>query len=66
MGRVGFGRPSRSGSRILTIGEVVEFRATGAIEYLFSTTEDSYMKIQGPVLEQYKDRETPTLARAQS
>ena len=66
MGRVGFGRPSRSGSRILTIGEVVEFRATGAIEYLFSTTEDSYMKIQGPVLEQYKDRETPTLEKDQS
>ena len=66
MGRVGFGRPSRSGSRILTLGEVVEFRAVGAIEYLFSTTEDSYMKIQGPVLAQYNDKETPTLARAQS
>ena len=40
------------GSRIihyLDEDKPVVFRNTGKIEYLFSTTEDSYMKLQGPV-----------------
>lgn len=40
------------GSRILNYAgnkEPIIFRNTGKIEYLFSTTEDSYMKLQGPV-----------------
>jgi hypothetical protein len=40
------------GSRILNYAgnkEAIVFRNTGKIEYLFSTTEDSYMKLQGPV-----------------
>lgn len=37
------------GSRILNYADVVTFRNTGKIEYLFSTTEDCYMKMQGPV-----------------
>lgn len=41
----------RSGGRLLiyTDSEVV-FRATGSIEYEFSTTEDNYMTITGPVI----------------
>lgn len=41
------------GSRILNYSgnkEPIIFRNTGKIEYLFSTYEDSYMKLQGPVI----------------
>ena len=43
---------TRGGSRILNYAgneAPIIFRNTGKIEYLFSTTEDSYMKMQGPV-----------------
>ena len=48
----GSSKSKSGGSRILNYldndGPVI-FRNTGKIEYLFSTTEDSYMKLQGPV-----------------
>ena len=51
MGKVGHGRKStQTGSRIIASPEEVTFRSTGAIEFLFSTTEDSYMKIIGPTV----------------
>jgi hypothetical protein len=53
MGRkFGSSKGRNKGSRILNYLEndkPIVFRNTGKIEYLFSTTEDSYMKMQGPV-----------------
>lgn len=50
--KFGSSKSRSGGSRILNYldndGPVI-FRNTGKIEYLFSTTEDSYMKLQGPV-----------------
>lgn len=50
--KFGSTKGTRGGSRILNYfakSQPVVFRNTGKIEYLFSTTEDSYMKLQGPV-----------------
>jgi hypothetical protein len=50
--KFGSSKSSKGGSRIihyLDKDKPVVFRNTGKIEYLFSTTEDSYMKLQGPV-----------------
>ena len=50
--KFGSSKGKNGGSRILNYldsEEPVVFRNTGKIEYLFSTTEDSYMKMQGPV-----------------
>lgn len=50
--KFGSSKNARGGSRIihyLNEDKPVVFRNTGKIEYLFSTTEDSYMKLQGPV-----------------
>ena len=50
--KFGSSKSKTGGSRILNYldGEKpVKFRNTGKIEYLFSTTEDSYMRLQGPV-----------------
>lgn len=50
--KFGSSKSSKGGSRILQYLDKetpVIFRNTGKIEYLFSTTEDSYMKMQGPV-----------------
>lgn len=50
--KFGSSKSSRGGSRILQYLDKetpVVFRNTGKIEYLFSTYEDSYMKLQGPV-----------------
>jgi hypothetical protein len=50
--KFGSSKGANSGSRILNYiakTKPVVFRNTGKIEYLFSTTEDSYMKLQGPV-----------------
>ena len=50
--RFGSSKGQTKGSRILHYAErdvPVVFRVTGKIEFLFSTTEDSYMKFQGPV-----------------
>lgn len=45
----------RSGSRIVSYSdEYVVFRATGGIQYEFSTTEDSFMTFVGPVIKEYK------------
>lgn len=50
--KFGSSKSKTGGSRIihyLDKDKPVIFRNTGKIEYLFSTTEDSYMKLQGPV-----------------
>lgn len=50
--KFGSSKSRKGGSRLLHYWgdkEPVIFRNTGKIEYLFSTTEDSYMKLQGPV-----------------
>ena len=50
--KFGSSKGKNGGSRILNYldsEEPVVFRVTGSIEYLFSTTEDSYMKLQCPV-----------------
>lgn len=50
--KFGSAKTKRGGSRILNYLEnenPIVFRNTGKIEYLFSTTEDCYMKMQGPV-----------------
>lgn len=50
--KFGSSKSKTGGSRILHYlndDKPVVFRNTGKIEYLFSTTEDSYMKMQGPV-----------------
>lgn len=50
--KFGSAKSAKGGSRLLHYWgdkEPVIFRNTGKIEYLFSTTEDSYMKMQGPV-----------------
>lgn len=50
--KFGSSKSKSGGSRILHYldkEKPVIFRNTGKIEYLFSTTEDSYMKMQGPV-----------------
>lgn len=50
--KFGSSKSKTGGSRILNYLDSespVVFRNTGKIEYLFSTTEDSYMKLQGPV-----------------
>ena len=50
--KFGSSKSSKGGSRILHYldkDKPVVFRNTGKIEYVFSTTEDSYMKLQGPV-----------------
>ena len=50
--KFGSSKGKTGGSRILNYlndKKPVVFRNTGKIEYLFSTTEDSYMKMQGPV-----------------
>lgn len=50
--KFGSSKGRNGGSRILHYADkdkLVVFRNTGKIEYLFSTTEDSYMKMQGPV-----------------
>lgn len=50
--KFGTTKTGRKGSRIIHYLDrdiPVFFRNTGKIEYLFSTTEDSYMKLQGPV-----------------
>ena len=50
--KFGSSKGRNGGSRILNYldsDEPVVFRNTGKIEYLFSTTEDSYMKLLGPV-----------------
>ena len=50
--KFGSSKSKTGGSRIihyLDNDEPIVFRNTGKIEYLFSTTEDSYMKMQGPV-----------------
>lgn len=50
--KFGSSKSKSGGSRILNYldtEEPIVFRNTGKIEYLFSTTEDSYMKLQGPV-----------------
>jgi hypothetical protein len=50
--KFGSSKGKNGGSRILNYldsEEPIVFRNTGKIEYLFSTTEDSYMKLQGPV-----------------
>ena len=50
--KFGSSKSKAGGSRLLhywSDKEPVVFRNTGKIEYLFSTTEDSYMKMQGPV-----------------
>lgn len=52
--KFGSSKSTRGGSRILNYldkEEPIKIRNTGKIEYLFSTTEDSYMKLQGPVKE---------------
>lgn len=57
--RFGSSKGGKGGSRILQYldkEKPVVFRNTGKIEYLFSTTEDSYMKMQGPV-DQSKEAE---------
>jgi len=51
--RFGSKDSATKGSRILNYSgnkEPIKFRNTGKIEYLFSTTEDCYMKLQGPVV----------------
>ena len=50
--KFGSSKSKTGGSRLihyLNEDKPVIFRNTGKIEYLFSTTEDSYMKLQGPV-----------------
>ena len=50
--KFGSSKGKTGGSRILNYldnEEPIVFRNTGRIDYLFSTTEDSYMKMQGPV-----------------
>ena len=50
--KFGSSKRASGGSRIIHYfneDKTVVFRNTGKIEYLFSTTEDSYMKLQGPV-----------------
>lgn len=50
--KFGSSKSAKGGSRLihyLDSDKPVIFRNTGKIEYLFSTTEDSYMKLQGPV-----------------
>ena len=50
--KFGSSKSKSGGSRILNYldnEEPIQFRVTGKIEYQFSTTEDSYMKLQGPV-----------------
>ena len=50
--KFGSSKSKAGGSRIIHFldnEKPVVFRNTGKIEYLFSTTEDSYMKMQGPV-----------------
>lgn len=50
--KFGSSKSKTGGSRILNYlsnEEPIVFRNTGKIEYLFSTTEDSYMKLLGPV-----------------
>lgn len=52
MGKRFNSKGTNKGSRILNYAgnkTPIVFRNTGKIEYLFSTTEDSYMKMQGPV-----------------
>lgn len=51
------GKHAARSSRIIKMpGQKVLFRATGAIEYEFSTTEDSFMTLTGPVVdEDYKE-----------
>lgn len=57
MGKVGHGgKSSQRGSRIIVAPEYVTFRSTGAIEFIFSTTEDSYMKIIGPTVTYKEDK----------
>lgn len=52
------GKHAARSSRIVKLsGQKVLFRATGSIEYEFSTTEDSFMTITGPVVdEDYKEK----------
>lgn len=46
----------RKTSRIVNYtNETVIFRVTGGIEYEFSTTEDSYMSLVGPVIREVRD-----------
>lgn len=56
--KFGSSKNSRGGSRILNYidrEKPVEIRNTGKIDYLFSTTEDSYMKLQGPIKDSDKE-----------
>ena len=46
------GKHAARASRLTTVGKKVLFRATGSIEFEFSTTEDSYMNITGPVVDE--------------
>lgn len=57
--KFGSSKSKTGGSRILHYldgDKPVVFRNTGKIEYLFSTTEDSYMKMQGPVDESEEEK----------
>ena len=58
--KFGSAKGKTGGSRLLHYWgskEPVIFRNTGKIEYLFSTTEGSYMKMQGPVDESQEARD---------
>lgn len=54
------GKHAAKSSRIIKMpGQKVLFRATGSIEYEFSTTEDSFMTITGPVVdEDYREKQS--------
>ncbi len=68
MGKRFGSKGTNKGSRILhyftntdedgnvSVEEPIVIRNTGKIEYLFSTTEDSYMKMQGPVDDSYEGK----------
>lgn len=58
--KFGSSKSTKGGSRLihyLDKDKPVVFRNTGKIEYLFSTTEGSYMKLQGPVDESVDAKE---------
>lgn len=60
------GKHAARSSRLIKLpGQKVLFRATGSIEYEFSTTEDSFMTISGPVVdEDYREtKEVPNINR---
>lgn len=63
--KFGSSKGKNGGSRILHYPGKVTFRNTGKIDYLFSTVEDSYMKLQGPTVDSVLDATRAELARSQ-